>query len=212
MACEYCHDQVSLAILDSHSSVCPDYPVKCPNNCESSEIITRRKIVTHLEECPRGQVPCSMHAYGCLEKLERRSLESHLQLCMPRHAGTMCKQIDALQREVKELQGTLVVQQELMQAVEVNLYPSAGQFTWKIENIREKIKLAEEGDINASVIYSPSFYSTEAGYRLSLCIYPAGDNNHGFMSLYFVVMKGRFDEILQWPFQRRVFLSLLNIK
>lgn len=172
----------------------------------------RRNIPLHLKECPRELLPCSMSMYGCNEKVERASLEHHLTMCMPRHAGDMCRQIEGLQREVKELRGAVAVQQEMMQGMEVNLYPSSGQFTWRIDSIREKIKLAEGGDINASVIYSPSFYSLEAGYKLSLCIYPAGDNNQGFMSLYFVVMKGRFDEILQWPFQRRVYLSLLNTK
>lgn len=175
-------------------------------------MFTRRSITAHLEVCPRVLVPCSMEVYGCSEKVERVSLEQHLAVCLPRHAGHMCRQIQDLQREVKELQGGLAVQQELMQGMEVNLYPSSGQFTWRINGIREKIKLAEGGDVNTSVIYSPSFYSLEAGYKLSLCVYPAGDNNQGFMSLYFVVMKGRFDEILQWPFQRRVYLSLLNTR
>lgn len=212
MKCEYCQALVSFAGLDLHSSLCPDYPIKCQYKCDNSDVFTRRTITAHLEACPRVPLPCSMGMYGCCEKVERASLEEHLRVCMPRHAGKMCRQIEALQREVKELRGTLAVQQELMQGMEVNLYPSSGQFTWRIDNIREKIKLAEGGDVNASVIYSPSFYSLEAGYKLSLCIYPAGDNNQGYMSLYFVVMKGRFDEILQWPFQRRVYLSLLNTK
>jgi len=59
---------------------------------------------------------------------------------------------------------------------------------------------------------SSPFYTEPFGYKLCLCIYPAGDNNQGYLSLYFVVMKGQFDEILPWPFQKRVYLSLLNTK
>lgn len=173
---------------------------------------TRKDIQAHLDVCPRALVHCSMSNYGCNEKVEKCQLEKHLQLCVPRHVASMCQEIDELKREVKELKGDLVIQKEMVERCEANVYPSAGQFTWRIDNIRDKIKLAQSGDQAASVMYSPSFYSLEGGYKLSLCIYPAGDNNQGFLSLYFVVMKGKFDEILQWPFQKRVYLSLLNTR
>ena len=99
-----------------------------------------------------------------------------------------------------------------MKDLETTLYPLSGQFTWRIGNIADRIKSAQAGDPANSVIYSPAFYSGEGGYKLCLCVYPAGDHNHGFLSLYFVVMKGQFDEVLPWPFQRRVFLYLLNCK
>ena len=198
--------------LDSHFNTCVDYPVYCNFKCDTAESFTRSTIQAHYDVCPRVLVSCSMAGYGCSEEVERSKLEEHLQACVPRHVGSMCKQIDELKREVENLRASLAAQQEVVQRMETNLYPSAGQFTWRIENIREKIKLAQAGDQTASVIYSPPFYSMEAGYKLSLCIYPAGDNNQGFLSLYFVVMKGQFDEILQWPFQKRVYLSLLNTR
>lgn len=153
-----------------------------------------------------------MANYGCAEKVERCQLEQHLRTCVPRHVGKMCLEIEAFKEEVKELKAAVASQKEMMERMEANVYPSAGQFTWRIDNIREKIELAQGGDQSAGVMYSPSFYSVEAGYKLSLCIYPAGDNNQGYLSLYFVVMKGQFDEILQWPFQKRVYLSLLNTR
>ena len=139
-------------------------------------------------------------------------MEQHLQTCVPRHMGKMCEVMEALREEVKELKSVVAMQKEKITKMESYVYPCSGQFTWRIDNIREKIKLAQGGDESASVMYSPSFHSLEGGYKLSLCIYPAGDNNQGYMSLYFVVMKGQFDEILQWPFQKRVYLSLLNTR
>lgn len=149
-----------------------------------------------------------------MEKVERGVLESHLQVCVPRHVGKLCQELDKLSMEVQDLKGALAIQRELVEQVEANVYPSAGQFTWRIDSIRDKIVLAQTqaGSKTENVIYSPSFYSQEAGYKLSLCIYPAGDNNQGYLSLYFVVMKGQFDDILDWPFQKRVYLSLLNTR
>jgi len=155
---------------------------------------------------------CTLKMYGCSEMVERSSLTEHVQSCLPLHAGDLLTQLRVLEQEVQDLRATVTAQQEMLGGVETTVYPCSGQFTWRVDNIRSKIGLAEGGDGSSTAIYSPAFYSMEAGYRLSLCIYPAGDNNQGYVSLYFVIMKGRYDEILQWPFQRRVYLTLLNTR
>lgn len=212
--CKYCGMLVSFNILESHYDECVEYPVPCKYECDSHVTFTRKEIQTHLTECPRAPAPCCMENYGCTEKVERCQMESHLQVCVPRHVGQLCQEIKNLKVEVQDLRAALTCQKEAVEQVEATVYPSAGQFTWRIDDIRGKIALALAGDQPAGVIYSPAFYSLEAGYKLSLCIYPAGDrdDNQGYLSLYFVVMKGQFDEILQWPFQKRVYLSLLNTR
>ena len=56
------------------------------------------------------------------------------------------------------------------------------------------------------------FYSGHYGYKMCLSLYILGDgigkNTH--MSLFFVVMKGEFDAILQWPFTHKVSFRLIN--
>lgn len=204
--------EVANCTLNFHFDVCPDYPLLCEFECSSEVKFPRKAIQNHRAICPLAPVPCYMENYGCSEEVERCKLEEHLQVCIPQHIGSLCQEIQDLKRETQDLQTALATQKEMVEQVTANVYPSAGQFTWRIDNIREKITLAQSGDQAASVMYSPSFYSLEGGYKLSLCIYPAGDNNQGFLSLYFVVMKGQFDEILQWPFQKRVYLSLLNTR
>lgn len=204
--------QVAFCGLEAHYALCLDYPVPCQFQCNSDTTFTRKDIHVHLSTCPRALVACTMSNYGCKEEVERSNLDQHLQVCMPRHVGKMCQEIEQLKREVQELKLALESHKDKVQQVETNVYPSAGQFTWRIDNIKDKIGFAQAGDQGASVMYSPSFYSQEGGYKLSLCIYPAGDNNQGYLSLYFVVMKGNFDEILLWPFQKRVYLSLLNTR
>ena len=192
---------------------CPECPLKCPNHCSSEETFVRRQLQPHLEgACPRQLVSCTMKPYGCGKLVERSSLLEHVQSCMPLHAGDLLGHLQVLEQEVRELRATLTTQQEVVRGMETNVYPSSGQFTWRVDNIRARIGMAEAGDPNSTAIYSPAFHSMEAGYKLSLCIYPAGDNNQGYVSLYFVIMKGRYDEVLQWPFQRRVYLSLLNTR
>ena len=61
-------------------------------------------------------------------------------------------------------------------------------------------------------IFSLPFYSSRYGYKMCLRLYILGDgigkNTH--MSLFFVVMKGEFDAILQWPFTHKVSFRLIN--
>lgn len=186
-------------MLDSHHSICQQYPVPCQYSC-STELFPRSALPSHYNECPRAPVSCAMAPFGCTERVQRSAMASHLQECAPKHATKMVETIVKLQKELENLKTS------------DSLCPSSGQFTWRIDEIREKIKSAQAGDPETSVIYSPPFYSSEAGYKLCLCIYPAGDHNHGYLSLYFVIMKGRFDEVLQWPFQKRVYLFLLNCR
>ena len=211
MKCEYCREEVSRDGLSIHHTTCPEYPVQCQYSCNTGPY-PRKDLIKHHSECPCAPVTCSMVPFGCSESVERRHLSSHLVECAPKHASNMGAMILKLQKEVESLKAQLKDHSVAIQHVDDTLYPCAGQFTWRIDEIREKIKAAQTGDPATSVIYSPSFYSSEAGYKLCLCIYPAGDHNQGYLSLYFVVMKGKYDEILQWPFQKRVYLSLLSCR
>ena len=69
-----------------------------------------------------------------------------------------------LQRDVKELRLTVSKQEKAIKELETTVYPCTGQFTWRIDNIRAKIKAAQAGDQSSLVIYSPSFFSRESGY------------------------------------------------
>ena len=46
---------------------------------------------------------------------------------------------------------------------------------------------------------------------MRLRVYLLGDN-HEYMSVYLMMMKGEYDNMLKWPFQHKVKLSLINQK
>ena len=209
--CEHCDEEVARSDLKRHLGECPGYKVQCQYGC-TDQLFLRRLLSSHYKECPLVPIPCPMQTFGCTERIPRSKMGDHMVQCAPLRTAKMAETLLELQSKVEQLETVLNNQLTNVKEVETTLYPLSGQFTWRIGNITERIKSAQEGDPASSVIYSPSFYSGEGGYKLCLCVYPAGDHNHGFLSLYFVVMKGQFDEILPWPFQRRVFLYLLNCK
>ena len=157
-------------------------------------------------------ITCRLREFGCNATVQRRAMAQHMVECAPQRMANMADTIVELQSKVMQLETLVNNRSAVVRELEETFYPMSGQFTWRISDISNRIKSAQAGDPANSVIYSPAFYSGEGGYKLCLCVYPAGDHNQGFLSLYFVVMRGQFDEILPWPFQRRVFLSLQNCR
>jgi hypothetical protein len=61
-------------------------------------------------------------------------------------------------------------------------------------------------------IYSPPFYSSPTGYKMRARLYLHGDGNarRTHMSLFFVLMRGRNDPILKFPFNYKVTFCLYD--
>ena len=212
VACEHCKVELCYLDLQSHYEGCLLYPLQCPNGCQSDPICRKDMDEHYRSKCLKVRIACKMAAYGCKELVERAKMAEHLLQCAPLYTATLAADLAKLKEEVKELRLIVSQQDEMQRAQSSTLYPCAGQFTWKLEDVRHKVKQAQAGDPLEAVMYSPPFFSGEAGYKFCLCIYPAGDSNQGYLSLYFVVMRGPYDGILSWPFQKRIHLSLLSCR
>ncbi|XP_021519715.1 TNF receptor-associated factor 5 isoform X1 [Meriones unguiculatus] len=86
----------------------------------------------------------------------------------------------------------------------------SGKLIWKVTGYGAKKREAVDG--HAVSIFSQPFYTSRCGYRLCARAYLNGDGSGRgtHLSLYFVVMRGEFDSLLQWPFRQRVTLTLLD--
>jgi hypothetical protein len=61
-------------------------------------------------------------------------------------------------------------------------------------------------------VYSPAFYSSLDGYKMRARLYLNGDGNarRTHMSLFFVLLRGEYDAILQFPFGFKVTFCLFD--
>ncbi|XP_041491333.1 TNF receptor-associated factor 5 isoform X2 [Microtus oregoni] len=86
----------------------------------------------------------------------------------------------------------------------------SGKLIWKVTDYKMKKREAMEGHVVS--VFSQPFYTSRCGYRLCARAYLNGDGSGKgtHLSLYFVVMRGEFDSLLQWPFRQRVTLMLLD--
>ena len=85
-----------------------------------------------------------------------------------------------------------------------------GSMIWKIPQFSWRKANAENGKYIS--ILSLPFYSSRYGYKMCLRLHIMGDGigKGTHLSLYFVVMRGEFDNILQWPFTHKVTFKLIN--
>ena len=87
---------------------------------------------------------------------------------------------------------------------------SDGTMIWKIPQFSQRKADAENG--RSTSLFSLPFYSGRYGYKMCLRLYIMGDGigKGTHLSLFFVVMRGEFDNILQWPFTHKVTFKLIN--
>ncbi|XP_072016532.1 TNF receptor-associated factor 2-like [Amphiura filiformis] len=141
----------------------------------------------------------------------------------------LAEKIGALERQNRHLQDTIELQerqihahdqmltvknvalaeQELrIQSLESSSYN--GILVWKITEYARRRREAVSGKTTS--FYSSPFYTSYHGYKMCARIYLNGDGmgKGTHLSLFFVVMKGRYDNILRWPFRQKVTFMMVD--
>ena len=167
----------------------------CKNNTQLSDEIDNLKR-QHTVSIPSSKVP----AFGN----EMMSYE--------KPSSDLAKQ---LEEKVLELERTLNVISVHHSELELQLQASLasthnGAFLWRIPEVRRRIRDAKIGRITS--IYSPPFYTGRNGYKMCIRAYLNGDGTGEgtHLSIFFVLMKGEYDPLLQWPFESKVSLILVD--
>ena len=85
-----------------------------------------------------------------------------------------------------------------------------GSFLWRIPDLSKRRQDAIAGRVTS--LYSPPFYTAKNGYKMCTRVYLNGDGmgHKTHLSLFFVLMKGEFDALLKWPFEKEVTLILVD--
>ena len=84
-----------------------------------------------------------------------------------------------------------------------------GMFLFRIPGVRENIRVARNSD---AYICSAPFYTGKNGYKMCIMVYlnGYGTGYKTHLSIFFVIMKGEYDPLLQWPFESKVSLILVD--
>ena len=128
------------------------------------------------------------------------------------NASAVVKQIEDKVLEVERTLNVLSTRySELELQVQVSFASTYnGTFLWHIPDVRQKTRDARMGG-NISIDSLP-FYTGRNGYKMCIRAYLNGDGiaEGTHLSIFFIIMKGECDPLLQWPFKHKVSLILLN--
>ena len=120
-----------------------------------------------------------------------------------------------LRKEIETLQKDLLLHQvnshtlhERLKAYRDTTFN--GTLIWKISKVAEKIQASKIG--TQTSFYSPPFYTSQIGYKMCARVYLNGDgagrNTH--LSVFLVILKGEYDDLLSWPFKQKVTFTLID--
>ena len=184
-ACPHCDAQGPYhRIVGEHLQTCTRLPIPCPNaDCE--QMVPRDGVSVHRETCPKQKVPCPYAHIGCTVEVPRDAVERHKEEAVTRHLDLAVGLLGELREKPEEEQYAPLV----FRLPQFEQHWTSGQW-W----------------------YSPAFYTHRGGYRMCLGVkvrgHKEGENTH--TSVYVLLMAGKNDDNLVWPFRGEVEIEILN--
>ena len=182
-----CDKEVKRCELCAHLGVCPEEIIGCPNDgCD--EKVKRCELAAHYGVCPQEVVTCTYHNIGCSERMKRNDITEHEDRSMSLHLSMA---VTHLNKKIEE------------KACKCRCSETPTGIGKKVI-----LKMPNIKEIGTSW-YSPGFYTSSGGYKMSLLVYPNGtDGTH--LSCFICFMPGEYDDTLEWPFRGVVTVELLN--
>ena len=235
LKCKFCDCGVKACEMDPHLDVCESFPVKCPNVCviSGNTGINRGNLSAHLsDECPLQILKCPYWDYGCREEMERQKLDFHEKESIHIHFKLSLSETKEMkQRQVESSNKILVLEEanaskdleikQLKKAISALVVESC-RTDWTINGIRERITMNK---ISIKDSYAYRSYYTNSGYRdpfsysnpfyigqykCQCKIVWSHATSKSKIGCFISVVKGKFDEDLQWPFMYQVKFKLHN--
>ncbi|KAM4541863.1 TNF receptor-associated factor 3 [Odontesthes bonariensis] len=119
--CEFCATKMPLTDLQKHKeTVCPAFPVSCPNHCSFSSL-PRSELSSHQHDCPKAQVSCQFHRYGCTFKGLNQDMRQHESTFAAEHLRMMANRNCLLENKVEDVKGELMERYKVLPALSSRL-------------------------------------------------------------------------------------------
>ncbi|XP_031554759.1 TNF receptor-associated factor 5-like [Actinia tenebrosa] len=217
--CEYCNEKYSFFLGEEHKLHCSHLPIECVNGCDYKEI-PRHEMAKHIADfCPLTVVECSYSKAGCNIKMKRSELPKHLDLTVQTHLDLAYSCLTTMEHCYRELASHMEKNKALFEDIqdrlsELERQPTKydGRFLWKINKYSHRLAEAKNGR-NVD-IYSDPFYTGRYGYKLKCCVTLNGDGDakDKYISIFLIIMRGKYDALLPWPYSNRIKFVLIDQK
>ncbi|KAK1160712.1 TNF receptor-associated factor 3-like isoform X1 [Acipenser oxyrinchus oxyrinchus] len=138
--CTYCKRTVLLADQKKHEeSVCPAFPVTCPNKCSNSSVL-RSQLTNHRHECPNAQANCMFSRYGCTFKGLNQDMKEHELRFMSEHLKLMVARNSSLETKMEDVKTELQERYKVLPSLNTRIIELENRY----EEVREKSKEMEQ--------------------------------------------------------------------
>ena len=169
-----------------------------------------RQLDEHEKKCTKNIVKCQY----CNENYHRGDINEHLLTCRKANAIVTCPNRCS---NPKQKRDTIKAHLENECPLRVIIPPNGAlPITANGETsivpvsftMLDYLKHLESGQ----PWYSPPFYTSESGYKLSIRVDAKLNEESNHLSVHACILKGEYDDQLQWPIHAEVRVSLLNWK
>lgn len=141
-------------------------------------------------------------------KIERKTLQSHLETAMALHLELACIKLNETNVRLKNTEVELRnLQEKQRKLAQLN---DTQKLVWKIGSFSKVMEKAKKGE--QPKIESFPFYTEQYGYKTKIVLYPhgrsTGENAH--LSIFYTCMKGEYDAILPWPMEKVFKVTIID--
>ena len=160
-----------------------------------------------LEGCPFTLINCPL---SCETKLTRQDMPSHVtnKSFHPEHSFQARNKFQGLQIHLlgKEHHFNGSIHEN---EVERERIFQKSQLVAPVDFVMTEFERRRKSD---DIGYSPGFYTHPSGYKMCLAVYANGwaGGRSKCIAVYVHLMRGEFDDQLEWPFRGDVHVQLLN--
>ena len=221
--CKYCQLSGTHKSMNNHCLECQQYPIPCPNNCGKKNIPVQ-EVEGHLQECPEQEIKCSYSDLGCQVVFKRRISEDHYENSKGTHMHLLKSRVNLLTQAFIKMWGrrppNVAFASPQTDTLSPNnrpwlentkLFPSMPWIIRFDDFNRMKTQLEHQRYTSTKEMYNP-FFTGPTGYKLCLEVCPGGDTKESanYVSVFTKLKHGPNDDILSWPFDQTVKVTLLN--
>ena len=180
--CQHCGKEGTFTKISLvHDKICEKKIVPCPN-ADCTETMPRKDIEKHLNtECEYAVIACKYVNIGCCKEFQRREMAAH------------------------ELDDKIHLHMAIDTVNELKKMNPQGDSIFKLTGFDGKKS-------ENHIFFSPSFYTSPQGYHMKMRVDTNGNgaSKGRHISVYAMVLDGKYDDDITWPFQGKVNVDLLN--
>jgi hypothetical protein len=215
--CEDCHrvmrrmdlglHQGKSACTDPDFRLCPHAEVECSacqQTCKHSDMPSHV-----LNDCPEGVIACACP--GCSHTCERKHMPEHT--LSPTHIPLLLQQVETLHRQHADVLQRFQQLEARSRQQQRDAFHSNNSVLLEFNGFesRRRAAVAKRKWSYVTMRSDVKHFSLPA-YHFSVVVSLTGASSAtaGSMSLLYEIRKGRYDSLLQWPFNRQLTVELFR--